>query len=954
MGLVTGEEQVRPRRRGTPLRGRGAELAALEAVVGGLSLGRGGTALVLGEAGIGKSRLLAEVVAEAAAAGSAAYQASVEELEQGRPFAVLVDALRCWPGADDALRARVAGLLGGRIGVAPASDGGAFDFLPDTRFQVQEAILELVGALVADGPMVLVLEDLHWADVSTLATVLAIARRFRHEPLALLLSARGVEHGAELARLASQLDDLDGTVLELPPLDAGAVTEVVVDLTGAQPGPNLAARVGDANGIPFYVQELIRSLQADEGLVVDDGTAELQDPARASSVGQGLVRRVARLDPEVASVLRSAAVLGRSCTLAELAAVTGLDPAELVAPVTAGVVARLLDQHDDGIRFRHDLLRQAVYEQLPVAVRPAVHRSAARALAATGAHVERVAAQFALGATPGDREAVDWLERAADRVAPTDPAGAVSLYDRAMALADGAERAVLGSKRIQSLAWSGRLAESVEEGRATLPAVTDPARRQQLHRDIARSLFLQGRTDEAAAESELALADETDPTERQRLHGEVATYHLWAGQLDQALRHVAALDAEPGPVDRAAATMARCVASRVRALRGELLAAAEAAEEAVQVAGDDPDSLRRVPHVYLGLAYSHADRPIDALRAAAEGERVCEALGAAGVLPLFDELSMIAAFFAGRWDDALAESEAANARGEEVGVGLVTVQNGSITGLIHHHRGESRSAAALAEAQWQRLEAGASNVGILFLLWLEAGRAEAVGDHAGAAFWLQQAVDRGRELGTLGLVPMVGPDLVRCLLAQDRREVAEEVHGTLAPLGELRTSVVQRSLLLRMHARLSADPSAAVEALDLLRGGIRPFDVVGAAGDAGDLLLADGHAADAADRYEEALAAAAELGAALHVRRLTAQLRQLGRRVGVRGGRTRPRTGWGSLTATELTVARLVAEGRTNAEVATELYISRRTAETHVSHILGKLGLTGRAALAAEVARQTG
>jgi len=949
-GGMAGAAGGRVRRRGTPLRGRATELAALGEVTGGLADGRGGTALVLGEAGIGKSRLIGEVVGDAAAIG-AVYQASVEELEQGRPFAVLVDALRCWPGSDDLRRTRVAGLLSGRVDVGPTSNGGAFEFLPDTRFQVQEAILELVGALVADGPMALVLEDLHWADVSTLSTVLAVARRFRHEPLALLLSARSVEHAPELQRLASQLDDLDGIVLELPPLDGAAVTEVVVDLTGAHPGPNLAARVGDANGIPFYVQELIRSLQADDGLVLDDGTAELQDPARASSVGQGLVRRVARLEPAVAEVLRSAAVLGRSCTVAELAAVTGLEPADLVAPITAGVVARLLDQHDDGIRFRHDLLRQAVYEQLPAAVRPAVHRSAALALAATGAHVERVAAQFALGATPGDQEAVDWLSRAADRVAPTDPAGALGLYDRAITLAEGADRVLLGTKRIQSLAWSGRLAESVEQGRASLREVTDPELRQQLHRDIGRSLFLQGLTDDAAAESELALADEQDAVERQRLHGEAATYFLWAGQLDEALRHVAALDAEAEPVDQAAATMARCVASRVAALRGDLLLAAEAAEEAVRVAGDDPDSLRRVPHVYLGLAYSHADRPVDALRAAAEGERVCEALGAAGVLPLFDELSMIAAFFAGRWDDALAESEAANARGEEVGVGLVTVQNGSITGLIHHHRGEVSTATALAAAQWQRLEDGASNVGMLFLLWLEAGRAEAAGDPATAAFWLQQAVDRGHELGTLGLVPMVGPDLVRCLLLGGEVDRAAAALDRLAPLGELRTSMVQHSLLLRMRARIEAEPALALEALELLRSGVRPFDLVGAAADAGDLLLAQGHEAAAADRYEEALAAADDLGAALHVRRLSAQLRQLGRRVGVKGARVRPRTGWESLTATELTVARLVAEGRTNADLAAELYISRRTAETHVSHILGKLGLTGRVALAAEVAR---
>ena len=150
----------------------------------------------------------------------------------------------------------------------------------EARFLVQETIVDLVGSIVADGPAVVALEDLHWADVSSLATILAVARRFRNEPLVLVLTARSVEFTAELDRLAVQLDELDALALELAPLDTAAVQAVAADLAGAPPGPNLRAQLGQTGGNPFYVGELLRSLQSDGGLTVFQGTAEVQDPDR--------------------------------------------------------------------------------------------------------------------------------------------------------------------------------------------------------------------------------------------------------------------------------------------------------------------------------------------------------------------------------------------------------------------------------------------------------------------------------------------------------------------------------------------------------------------------------------------------------------------------------------------------------------------------------------------------
>ena len=398
--------------------------------------------------------------------------------------------------------------------------------------------------------------------------------------------------------------------------------------------------------------------------------------------------------------------------------------------------------------------------------------------------------------------------------------------------------------------------------------------------------------------------------------------------------------------------MARCVRRSAAALRGRLTTAVELAELAVRLAFDDADAIRRAPHGYLALAYLHADRPDLGLKAVGEGQAIAESLGAAGVLGLFGDAAMVCYYYAGQWDDALVEAETASARSDENGLALATIQTGVLSGLIALHQGDVPRATALAAAQWARLDAGANNVGMLFLAQLEVLLAEQRGDLGGAAFWLRLVPDQARASGATGLLPTIGPDLVRILLAVGERDEAVAVIDELAVLDHDEASDVQRSLLLRMRGLIDGDPEPILAALELLRPGMRPLDFVLASDEAAALLAARGAAGDAAALLEQGLRIADDIGAGLHVPRLTAALRALGRRPGAPARRARPVQGWDALTATEVKVARLVADGLANADIAACLYISKRTVETHVSHALAKLRVTGRAALAAEATRQ--
>jgi predicted ATPase len=249
--------------------GREAEIQAL-----GLALDRvasGGPAVVLveGEAGIGKTRLLAEALEDAAERGMQVAAGRAEELERTRPFGVLAAALGCARSSPDPRRAAIAALLAGpeagQLGpITVTSD-------PGLRFRVVDALTDLVEELALAGPVVLGLDDLQWADPSSLLTVGSLARRLTDLPVGVIGCLRPSPRVADLDRLAGALEAAGARHLVLHPLTAQAVAGLVAQAVAAEPGPRLLAEVAGAAGNPLFVTELLGALVQEEAITAAGG-----------------------------------------------------------------------------------------------------------------------------------------------------------------------------------------------------------------------------------------------------------------------------------------------------------------------------------------------------------------------------------------------------------------------------------------------------------------------------------------------------------------------------------------------------------------------------------------------------------------------------------------------------------------------------------------------------------
>src|SRR5215471_18280408 len=255
-----------------PLRGRGPEVEALGEVLDRVAAGQPALALIEGEAGIGKTRLLDGALEDARPRGMQVARGRAEELEQNRPFGLVAAAFGCVRSSADPRRAAIADLLAGRAGdrgpVTVTSD-------PGLRFRAVDAFADLVEALALAGPLVVGLDDLQWADSSSLLTLGAAARRMTGLPVAVIGCLRPLPHDADLDRLAGLLDGAGARRIWLGPLPARAVRELVADAVAADPGPVLLAETAGAGGNPLFVTELVGALVQEGTVRVADGRAEV-------------------------------------------------------------------------------------------------------------------------------------------------------------------------------------------------------------------------------------------------------------------------------------------------------------------------------------------------------------------------------------------------------------------------------------------------------------------------------------------------------------------------------------------------------------------------------------------------------------------------------------------------------------------------------------------------------
>lgn len=931
--------------------GRQDELAVLIEALRSAAGGAGRAVVIEGEAGSGKTRLLAETRSIAASHGFQVAAGVADELAVDRPFGAVVEALGIDPRAADPERAEIGrGLAGG------ASAGGGADL----GYLIVEQVVALVEKLSGVAPVLFILDDLHWADAMTVRVIRALGRMVRQLPLALVMGVRPYPRRPDLARVLADLGSSDAVPLALGPLGAAEVADLAADLAGVEVGPRLAAYLARAGGNPLFVVELVGALQ-DEG-----GLAGADAPVRSPTVHAAIARRIGLVPATTLEILKVASVLGAGFAVAELAAVMGTTSVRLLADLEMALNGGLLGDDGDGaLVFRHDLIRDAVYQSIPVPIRKGLHRDVTRVLGAAGVPDGRVAEHLFAGASRGDAEAIEWLARAGRQAASRAPATAVALLERALDLSDRSrpEADALVSDLVPLLIQTGRAPDAQALSREVLERGPTPDVEVKLRRAMGEVLWALGWLEAALGELD-EISGHLGP-------GALAAFiRVFVGEPGEAARQArAVLDEARVLKDDFATSLALQTLALVAAAEGDVAAALLLAEEGVDVADGSaqPHVGQLHPHLYRGLVLIQADRLTDAESTLQEGRRRAEVRGAVVWLPLYHWGLALRRVITAEWDDALAEIEVGLAIADDVGTRLHVPLLHGMASYIALCRGELADAqssldeavreflAATSEA-WQTeaakgLRTAAARWPIEWGLWISGLLQEARGAQGDALALMEDAWAASAPLRYLVGYRFFGPDIVRLALAAGKVDLAHAVTVEVEDGARRSGMATAAAAALRCRGLVEGDADALLAAVDQLRSQPTVVELALTLEDAGAALAAAGRPAEAQAAFEEALAIYDRASAARLAARTEAALRTLGVRRRKPAEARRARSGWDSLTATELVVARLAAEGLTNRQVGERLFVSRRTVETHLAHVFGKLNVTGRAQLAAEVAR---
>ena len=453
-----------------PIRGRADELTVVGALVTALARGRGGVLVVEGPPGIGKSRLLTEVMALADKTGVRTLFGEAFEYQQTVPFfSLFMATLHADPPVGDAGALR-------RLG------GSA-----DLRYWVVHDLADAIGAAAAETPLAIVLEDIHWADNSTLVALRSLATARPDMPVLWVLTARTGAGGPVLQDTLLMLQRADATVVRLGAMSPDAVADMVQDVVRANADESLLSLAAKAHGNPFLVRELVGGLGEEGRLDVSGGRAVASGQALPRRLGASMQQRLDQLSNGAGEVVRVAAVLPDRFSVGLLAAMLERQPASLMAAVQEAVGADLLVEDGEQLRFRHDLLREATRQSLTESLRRAMERQAASIMLSRGAAPAEVATQLARSAEPGDREATGALREAAQSVGHTDASAAADLSKRALELlpAQDPEHGLLVAETVELLNRASRYAEAEELAVAALLEAASPQEEAEIRLRLA-------------------------------------------------------------------------------------------------------------------------------------------------------------------------------------------------------------------------------------------------------------------------------------------------------------------------------------------------------------------------------------------------------------------------------------------------------------------------------------
>lgn len=910
------------------VRGRDPELRALAETLDAPVHGRGAALLIEGSAGLGKSRLLAEARARAATLRLSVAAGGPAPGRTGVPLGPLLAALF--------------------EGDAPLLDRDHLNALREAPdYWLLQEVQELLERRAALAPLLVVLDDLHWADEATVAAIGTLITRLAGDPIAWIGAYRPREAPTSLFRTVHQLQTQGARKLVLAPLADAAVRRIVEDVLGADPGPGVLELAASAHGNPFLLMELLHGLE-------EDGLLGLAEPRLPTRVRDSMRQRLDRLHPVARRAAIAGAVIGRHVRFDHLLAMLDIEATALLEGLDELVRADILVPGEPELRFRHDLVRQAVLDAVPAAARRALDRQAADVLLATGAPPEEIAARLLRTAEPGDLTAVGTLRAAAGAIGTSDPGAACDLTLKALALAppDAPERLALKREAALLLNLAGRAAEARAFAAEVLGDSVTAAEQAEVEFAVARMFTLPPAVRVEAGQRALALADLPEPL--RAVHACLLVLNLVADG-SAAAAHVAAAEAEPlAGADPAAVLLleiGRLALDQVDGRYGTVLARVESF-----------GALGSSPHdrtMYNAVEYFRTSALVSLNRNDEALERILGQLEGirrdklASMEPRWELDRGRCLFQAGRLADARAALEGVLLDGVIASPLPIPPDAAGLLALarIATHTGNADHAERCAQIALETLAADRSD-SRRHLTWLLALQALARQDAQGvrAALELQGELAQESVLPLLALDTCDPPQLVRAALCAGDPALAAwaveaaERRSALNP-GEPQLAAVAA------HARglRDGDAHALAAAVEGLAGGTRPLALASALEDLGCAPIAREERVAA---LSDALTRYVRCGATWDERRVRRRLRALGVRRRVTA--ERPSSGWTALTASELEVAELVAQGLTNREAAQRLFVSPHTVSTHLRHVFAKLGISSRVELTRLVLERAG
>jgi DNA-binding CsgD family transcriptional regulator/tetratricopeptide (TPR) repeat protein len=929
--------------------GRDSEMALLTGLINEVARGRGGSVLIEGEPGIGKSALVQAAVAQAREAGCQVFWGTGDELGQELPLLPFLDALRVRETSANPRRETIVRLLRGEV----AADRGT-----DVPAMVAEQLLALVTEQCSVQPTILVIDDLQWADQASVTLWGRLARSAPQAPLLLVGTMRPVPQREDLLALRRVVDNAGR--LQLEGLTVAAATDLVAVLAGGRPGGGLLRLAEGAAGNPLYLTELVAALARGSRLTVTEaGGAELGGGSAPGSLSAAIADRLGFVAGSVREVLRAAALLGTDFAVPDLAIVLGRSVADLIPAVDEACAAGVLAESGHGLGFRHPLIRAALYDEMPAPVRAAWHRDAGHALAEAGAPADRVARQMLRAvdgpggaAEPMDEWMLDWLARTADPLVGQAPRVAAELLARAVARAPAgsAQHGWLASRLADSLYRIGDLTEAERVANHALEQAAEPDLLVDLHWTLAQCRMRAGSSAESLATLDRALAAPgISARHRARLLVLAARTHSSLGEAERAEQVAAgALAAASEAGDNWAMGWALHVLTLVTAAQGNLTDTLPLFDRALAVTESDPalTDLRLLLQINKAVILGCLDQYEQAFTAAGEARHLADQVGTAMRAQAHSALGQLL-FETGRWDEALAEVEILPENLKEPGAACGDL---GIAAVIGFHRGE-------IGAERRHLAAAVPH-------------AKRIGHRLIPPLTLARSLDR-EQVGAL-------PDALAALTGAfdgDTEEI-EEIEALLADAVRLAIETGNASLAQALTARAEAlaagseiphrqanarycrglldrDASRLLTAAERYQDAGRPLPRAKALEAAAEYFVDADDRVQARAAFTTAVEVYNVLGAAADAARLQAAFRARGIRRGPHSKHRRAQSGWDSLTATEIKIAAFVEEGLSNPEIAARLLLSRRTVATHVSHILKKLDVNSRIDIARESALRT-